>query len=110
MSKITKKFDLPYTISRKWGKRVESVEVQVTGTFYCHTNQPKDEPFDRYDIDIDTVNYRGQDIREVIYLLDQLEDMENYLLEYHAADCFDDFNMPDFANNLLSNVFGRRAS
>lgn len=89
MTKITKQFDFNYNLKKKVVRDLkivtESLPLRVTGKGYLNPSASVLEAYDRWSVDIESIEYEGKNIIEVFeYLDDQLVEIEEAAIKYVA--------------------------
>src|SRR5215217_6142817 len=89
MRKTKKEFHFIYPLKHKVVRDLKIVtehigDLVVEGTGYFNPSASPIDVFDRYSVDIDFVKWNGTDIRPVLEVTGQLEDLEEAAIRYFA--------------------------
>ncbi|RYZ23949.1 MAG: hypothetical protein EOO16_03040 [Chitinophagaceae bacterium] len=89
MKRIEKEFVFHYPLKHKVVRDLKIVtehvgDLVIEGTGYFNPEASPIDVFDRYSVDIDFVKWNGTDIRPVLEVTGQLEDLEEAAIRYFA--------------------------
>jgi hypothetical protein len=89
MKRIEKEFVFHYPLKHKVVRDLKIVtehvgDLVIEGTGYFNPDASPIDVFDRYSVDIDFVKWNGTDIRPVLEVTGQLEDLEEAAIRYFA--------------------------
>jgi hypothetical protein len=89
MKRIEKEFVFHYPLKHKVVRDLRIVtehvgDLVIEGTGYFNPDASPIDVFDRYSVDIDFVKWNGTDIRPVLEVTGQLEDLEEAAIRYFA--------------------------
>lgn len=83
--KLKKHFDITYNLKKEVVRDLKIVTdilpLNICGTFYCNTNASVSEPYERYDVDIDYILYKGADVKELLDFTGTTEDIECQIIK-----------------------------
>lgn len=87
--RLQKQFDFNYNLKKKVVRDLkiitETLTIKVSGKGYFNPNASIMEPFERWSVDIESIEYEGKNIIEVFeYLDDQLVEIEEAAIKYVA--------------------------
>ncbi|RYY88398.1 MAG: hypothetical protein EOO15_09155 [Chitinophagaceae bacterium] len=90
MKRIEKEFIYHYPLKHKVVRDLKIVtehvgDLVIEGTGYFNPDASPIDVFDRYSVDIDYVKWNGTDIRPVLEVTGQLEDLEEAAIRYFAG-------------------------
>jgi hypothetical protein len=83
LRKLSQEFIISYPLQHKVVRDLKIVtetvgELTLKGTAYFNPSAPVLDLFERYAVDIDFVEWNGQDIKAVLLVTGALEDIEEY--------------------------------
>ncbi|TCJ11991.1 hypothetical protein EPD60_15645 [Flaviaesturariibacter flavus] len=89
MKRIEKEFVFHYPLKHKVVRDLKIVtehvgDLVIEGTGYFNPEASPIDVFDRYSVDIDFVKWNGTDIRPVLEVTGQIEDLEEAAIRYFA--------------------------
>jgi hypothetical protein len=90
--RITKNFEITYPLKHKVVRDLRIVietvgYLKVVGVAYCDTSVPKTNVFDRYNVDVDYMNWNGVDVQPVLEVTGGHEEVVEYVIE-RVAELF----------------------
>ncbi|RYY64263.1 MAG: hypothetical protein EOO12_10120 [Chitinophagaceae bacterium] len=90
MKRIEKEFVFHYPLKHKVVRDLKIVtehvgDLVIEGKGYFNPDASPIDVFDRYSVDIDFVKWNGTDIRPVLEVTGQLEDLEEAAIRYFAG-------------------------
>ncbi|TCZ71431.1 hypothetical protein [Flaviaesturariibacter aridisoli] len=90
MKRIEKEFVFHYPLKHKVVRDLKIVtehvgDLVIEGKGYFNPDASPIDVFDRYSVDIDFVKWNGTDIRLVLEVTGQLEDLEEAAIRYFAG-------------------------
>ncbi|MDB5250997.1 MAG: hypothetical protein JWP27_166 [Flaviaesturariibacter sp.] len=91
MNRIQREFVFHYPLKQKVVRDLKIVteyvgELVVEGTGYFDPEASPIDVFDRYSVDIDFVRWNGTDIRPVLEVTGQMEDLEEASIRFFAGE------------------------
>lgn len=91
MRKQKKAFTFHYPLKNKVVRDLKIVtehvgELVIEGTGYFNPTASPIDVFDRYSVDIDFVKWNGADIKPVLEVMGNLEDIEEAAIRYFANE------------------------
>ncbi|RYY95582.1 MAG: hypothetical protein EOO11_15500 [Chitinophagaceae bacterium] len=89
MKRVEKEFVFHYPLKHKVVRDLKIVtehvgDLVIEGKGYFNPEASPIDVFDRYSVDIDFVKWNGTDIRPVLEVTGQLEDLEEAAIRYFA--------------------------
>jgi hypothetical protein len=94
MAKIAKPFEFTYPLRHKIIRDLKIVieevgELTISGTAYCNTSVPKNDPYERYGVDIDFIKWQGIDIQPVLEVTGALDEIVEAAIR-HTSTLFNE--------------------
>ena len=94
MNRVERLFVFHYPLKHKVVRDLKIVtehigDLVIEGTGYFNPEASPIDVFDRYSVDIDFVRWNGTDIRPVLEVTGQLEDLEEAAIRYFAQQLED---------------------